>query len=308
MRHLTSDLIQDFLDKGLTPKEGAYVQEHLSVCPRCREEVDAWSVLFADLESLPEIDPGPALSRQVLERLPVRDPLGAGVRGLFGLRKTGARTAEHLPAGTLQDYVDGVLSGRRAAGAKAHLAACEPCHEALKGWERLFGSLATLGRFAPTAGFAGRVMARVRIPAPLPAPWVALGNRVLGWSRASLPRTRRGWAVASGIASAPTITMAALFFLLFSHPLLNLGSFATYVSWKASAAFASLFSSLASATVESIAVFRAYSLLGALAESPLLVGACGLAFSLLSALALWVLYRNLVATRSADRSYARAQV
>jgi len=60
--------------------------------------------------------------------------------------------------------------------------------------------------------------------------------------------------------------------------------------------------------VDSVALFRAYSLLAALAKSPLLVGVGGLVFSLLSALALWVLYRNLLATRSADRSYARAQV
>lgn len=308
MRHLTSDIFQEFLDNGLNPREEAFVQEHLAVCPRCREEMDGWRLLFADLESLPELDPGPSLSRQVLDQLPCREPLGAGLRGWFGARQEAPRQREHLPAGTLQDYADGVLSGRRAAAARAHLAACDPCHEDLKGWERLFGSLSNLGRLAPAAGFAGRVMARVRIPAPLPAPWVAAGSRALGWSKGFLPRTRRGWAVAGGIASAPTITVVALLYLLSSHPLLNLGSFATYVSWKASALFASFLSSLASAAVDSIALFRAYSLLGALARSPLLVGVGGLVFSLLSALALWVLYRNLVATRSADRSYARAQV
>jgi anti-sigma factor RsiW len=308
MRHLTSDLIQEFLDNGLNSKEEALVREHLSVCPRCREETEGWSRLFTELGSLPDLVPGPSLSRQVLDRLPVREPVASGVRGWFGTRKSSEYGGGHLPGDTLQDQVEGLLSGRRAARARAHLAACDPCQEELKSWERVFRSLADLGRFAPAPGFAGRVMARVRIPAPLPAPWLSAGSRALGWSRGFLPKTRRGWAVAGGIASAPTITLTALFFLVFSHPLLTLGSFTTYASWKASALFSSLFSYLATAVVESVALFRAYSLLAAMAKSPLLVGVGGLVFSLLSALALWVLYRNLLATRSADRSYASVQV
>jgi hypothetical protein len=60
--------------------------------------------------------------------------------------------------------------------------------------------------------------------------------------------------------------------------------------------------------VDSVAMFRAYSLIGALARSPLLVGLGGLGFSLLSAVALWVLYRNLLTTPSVESRYARAQV
>ena len=51
-----------------------------------------------------------------------------------------------------------------------------------------------------------------------------------------------------------------------------------------------------------------YTLLGTMAESPFLVGLGALAFSLLSAVALWVLYRNLVATPTVENSYARARV
>lgn len=308
MRHLTSEQFQAFLDNGLSPREEALVQEHLSVCPECQQEMEGWSLLFTDLGSLPEIDPGPSFSRQVMDQLPARDSQRAGVRGWFGARDARVRQGEHIPGGSLQDYLEGVLSGRRAAGAKAHLAACDPCREELKGWERLFGSLAALPSLAPTLGFAERVMARVRIPAPVPAPWREAGRRAMGWGKGFLPQNRRGWAVAGGIASAPTISVAALVYLVFSHPLLSVGSFTTYASWKASALFASLFSSLSSAMVESLALFRVYSLLEVAAKSPLLVGFGGLAFSLLSALALWVLYRNLVATPSVENRYARAQV
>jgi len=306
--HLTSEQIQEFLDRGLTPKEEAEVREHLSVCPLCLSEKEAWSLVFSELGSLSEFEPSPALSQQVMARLPAREPVGARGRGWFGAGAPVGPLKKHLPVEDLQDYVEGVLPTRRAAKAQAHLAACQPCQTEVKGWERLFGSLAALDRFAPANGFAQRVMAQVRIPVPMPAPWVQAGSRVLVWARGFLPQTRRGWAVAGGIASAPTISMAALLYLVFSHPLLTVGSFTTYASWKASTLLSSFFSSTATAVVDSVALFRAYSLLGTLARSPLLVGVGGLVFSLMSAIALWVLFRNLVVTPSADGRYARARV
>jgi hypothetical protein len=102
--------------------------------------------------------------------------------------------------------------------------------------------------------------------------------------------------------------MAALLYLVFSHPLLSVGTFTTYLSWKASALFGYLFNSLTSAVLESGTLFRAYTLMGGLARSPLLVGAGGLVFSLTSAVALWVLYRHLLATPSVDDRHARARV
>lgn len=307
-RHLASQQIQEFLDQELPPPEVAKVQEHLSACPRCQSEVDAWRVLYSELGSLPELVPGSGLSERVLAEIPARAPLGARLRGKIPWGATDARPGSHIPGDRLQDFAEGLLPARKAAGAEAHLAACEPCRHQFKGWERLFGTLAALGRFSPAPGFAERVLASVRVPSPLPAPWVQAGGRALAWTRGFLPQTRRGWAVAGGIASAPTISMGVLFYLVFSHPLLSFGSFTTYVSWKASAALLSLASALGSAAVDSVAVFRAYSFVGALARSPLLVGIGGLGFSLMSALALWVLYRNLMATPSVENRYARAQV
>lgn len=309
LRHLTSEKIQEFLDQRLTPREEARIQEHLSACPRCRSEMEAWNLLFSELGTLPELYPTPALSEQVLAGLTIRAPLRERVFSWVGAGKERAPSREHIPAETLQDYVEGVLPGRRSARAAAHLAACDACRTEKKGWEGLFGSIAALGRFAPTAGFAERVMARVRIPAPVPALWAEAGRRVAAWGRGLLPRTRRGWAIAGGVASAPTISMAALVFLVFSHPLLTAGTFTTYVSWKASALLGSLFASLASAMVESVALFRAYSLLETLLSSPVLVGVGGVVFSLTCGLALWVLYRNIVAPPSPVEShYARSRV
>jgi anti-sigma factor RsiW len=308
MRHLTSEQIQEFLDQGLTPQEEAVVQEHLSVCPRCQAELEGWSLLFSDLGDLDELTPGPAFSQEVMARLPVRVSWAARVKGWFGAAGRAGAPEKHIPSGRLQDFVDGVLPAPQAAEALVHVTACEICQDEAKGWEKLFASLASLERFAPAPGFAQRVMAKVHTRVPLPAPWVEAGNRVLGWARGFLPQTRNGWAVAGGIASAPTITMAALVYLVFSHPLLSVGDFTTYVLWKGSALLSSLVSAVAGAAVDSVALFRAYTLLGSLARSPLLLGFGGLAFAGLSALALWVLYRNLVATPTVEKRYARARV
>ncbi len=306
--HLASEQIQEFLDQELPQEEASLVHEHLAACPRCQSEVDAWRVLYSELESLPELVPAASLSEGVLAELPAPVRGGARVLGWLPGGATEVGSSDHIPGYRLQDYLEGALSRRSAVGARAHLAACEPCQEEAKGWERLFGTLAALGRFAPAAGFAERVLARVRIPAPVPAPWAAASGRAMAWARGFLPQTRRGWAVAGGIASAPTISMTVLLYLVFSHPLLTLGSFTTYASWKASAAFSALASAIGSAAVDSVTVFRAYSLIGALAKSPLLVGLGGLGFSLMSALALWVLYRNLLATPSVESRYARAEL
>jgi anti-sigma factor RsiW len=308
LMHLTSEQIQEFLDETLTPQEGASVQEHLSVCPRCQGELEGWRLLFSDLGAVEELSPGPAFSEEVIARLPARRPLAARVRNWFGAASPSITPQGHLQPDRIQDYLEGILPAPDSDGAEAHLAACEACQTEARGWEGIFSSLAALSRFAPAAGFAERVMTRVRAPAPLPMAWAGAGTRILVWARGMLPENRQSWAVAGGIASAPTITVAALIYLVFSHPLLSVGNFATYMFWKASALFSSLVSAVANAAVDSVPLFRAYTLLGSMAKSPFLVGLGGLAFSLLSAVALWVLYRNLVATPTVENSYARARV
>jgi len=308
IRHLTSEQIQGFLDHGLSSDEASVVQAHLSVCSHCQEEMEEWALLFSDLGTLEELVPGPEFAEVVMTNLPTKISLPARIRGWLGSSDASAVASAHLPAEGIQDYLDDALPSREASSARDHLAACESCDEEVRSWQGLFRILGALGHLAPAPGFAERVMARVRIPAPMPAPWAVAGERIVGWVRGFLPRTRRGWAVAGGVASAPTITVVALFYLVFSHPLLTAGTFTTYVSWKASALFSSVFSAVAGAAVDSVTMFRAYTVLGTLAESPLLVGVGGLAFSLLSAVALWVLHRNLVATKAPERSYARARV
>jgi hypothetical protein len=151
-------------------------------------------------------------------------------------------------------------------------------------------------------------MARVRVPVPAPTLWGSeVPPKVLAWARSAVPQNRRAWAIAGGVASAPTITVVALIYMVFSASNLTVESLITYTAWKATALFGSLFTALSQGAMESVVLFNAYSVLQNLAASPLLLGAGGLTFSLLSAGALWVLYRNLIVAPS-DEPYARARV
>ncbi|MCJ7630188.1 MAG: zf-HC2 domain-containing protein [Longimicrobiales bacterium] len=309
LKHLTSEQIQEFLDQQLTPQGEALVREHLGACTRCQSETEAWGVLFSDLGSLPELDPGPAFLGQVLQKAPVGEPVGQRARGWLGVRTARRREDAHIPAGSIQDYLENLLPPQPAARLEAHLGSCSSCREEVQEWESLLGSFQPLGHFAPRPGFSERVMAQILVPAPVPVAgrWSSLPGRAVAWTRGLLPKTRQGWAVAGGVASAPTITMAALIYLVFSRPLLTPGAFGSYLLWKATALADTVVSAVSTGVVESTTLFRVYSWLEPLTQSPFLLGLGGLALSLISAGALWVLYRNLIITPSDDR-YARAQL
>lgn len=330
VRHLTSEEIQDLLDQALPPGEEARVREHLDSCVRCASEVEAWSLLFSGLGSLPDLSPGPSFSKAILERLPSRRPLADRVRGWLAARMPGRSASGHLSPDGIQEYLDDVLGGRRRNRLEAHLAACAPCREELKAWAAVFDSLGEVGRLSPDVGFPERVMAKVRVPTPSAAPAPLAPRRTmpvpvgLAFYRAArgipnllgqglvlarrvLPRTRKGWAIAGGVTSTPVIAMAALVYLVFSRPLLTVGAFLSYTSWKVSALFGSMVAFLSERLLESATLFRVYQLFEALALAPALVGIGALVISLLCPLALWVLHRNLMVARS-DGSYAHVRV
>jgi len=307
MRHLTSQQIQEFLDQQLTPKELDLVQEHLDGCTQCQRDAENWSLLFSDLAHLPELRPGPTFLAEVLQGAPVREP---SARRAFGWLSARRRDEAHIPPSSIQDYLENRLSAQPAARLEAHLAACASCRVEVQGWTTLMGSFQPLRHFAPRPGFVERVMAQVMVPAPVPergGGLASLPRRALAWARSLLPTSRHGWAVAGGLASAPTITMAALVYLVFSRPLLTPGNFASYLLWKVSDLSGMALSTLTGWVMESATLMWAYSFLEPLIQSPMLLGVGGLVFSLLSAGALWVLYRNLIVSQSDDR-YARARV
>jgi anti-sigma factor RsiW len=75
---------------------------------------------------------------------------------------------EHLSAEVLQAFLEGDLPSREGASVERHVGSCARCGSELEVWRSLFSELNSLPSPSPREGFQDRVMADVRIPAPLP--------------------------------------------------------------------------------------------------------------------------------------------
>jgi len=58
--------VQDWLDGTLEPEAAARFEAHLAGCAECEAEVAAFRVVFAELRSLPLLDPRPELFQRIM--------------------------------------------------------------------------------------------------------------------------------------------------------------------------------------------------------------------------------------------------
>lgn len=308
-KHLSAEKLQALLEGELRRAERARAEEHVHGCARCSSELDAWRALFSELAELPALGPSEGFARAVMAEVDVPGPLplGARVRQRLGALAPALAGQRHVVGRRLQDFLDGSLAAPRAARVEEHLAACADCAEEARSWRLVFERLATVGRFAPAEGFAERVMAEVRVPALAPAPAPVPGwSRLLTAARGLLPRTRRAWAAISGAAVTPAAVAGLALYVVFSHPTLTPGALLSFAWWKAAALSGALWQTLVAVSLESAQLFGLYSVAETVSGAPVAVAGGVLAYSLASALALKVLYKNLVASRpSSEHPHAR---
>jgi anti-sigma factor RsiW len=290
--HVSAERLQAFLDGELPPGEVAQAEAHLAGCRRCAEELEGWRALFQDLAALPAYAPARRFADRVLAAALPRErrTLAGRLRaGLAGLRP--APRGAHLPGDLLQDLADGALAGRREAHARAHLDACAACASEFRAWRTIHARLARLERFGPAPGFAERVLARLhRAPVPEPVPaW----RRLVVAAGSLVPRTRRAWAAVSGVALAPAITAALVLYAVFSHRTLTPQALASFAAWKLGDLFALASGGLGSAALRGSQLLGMDFLVEAVLDAPWIVAGGALLYSIVSVLALRVLYKNL---------------
>ncbi len=296
--HLTAERIQAFLDDSLSRDERAEVQEHSTFCGRCQAELEGWQLLYSELGGLPELTPATDFRERVLAGLDTTVPAASASEGRFGwLRRRAARAAEHLSPDRLQDYVEGLLPAGHMARVSAHLDACGDCRSEEEQWRGLIRGIEKLPVMAPSSAFAGRVMGQVRI-GRLVRPVAARTGR----------RHVPAWAVVSGIALTPITVGALLAYAVFSNPLVTPGGLASFLWWRISSATTALGGFLMDGLVESPIAFYAYSVLDLLAGAPAVTAWVALSLCAAMSLSGWVLYRNLITTRTVDGNYARASI
>ena len=292
--HLDDDAIQTLLDAADGRDDGATASArgHLANCAACRARVEAWREVFGELGRLRRFAPPGRLAERVMSEvdLPARSTSRSRAWSWLGLRRLlrGRAARTHLSARRLQELADGALSRRRAALARAHVAACARCEDGLAGWRRLIAALEALPSLAPGAGFAERVMARWRETAEQ-----ATVRSPDARTRRLWPHSPRGWALAGALGSAPVAALVAAGVFVSTVPQLTVGGLATYLWWQTRDALAAFGSSLLTTAMQSGAAFRAYAFADSLVVSPTSAAAGAAAFATLMLASLWVLHRHL---------------
>lgn len=117
----------------------------------------------------------------------------------------------HPTAERLQAFVEESLERRQRAAVESHVSVCEQCGGEVEELRVLFGALSALPTFAPSAGFADVVMAKVRVRRPAFAGADA-------WLERVTPRTTRGWAAAAAVLALPVLGATLLLTWLLTQP------------------------------------------------------------------------------------------
>jgi len=309
--HVSADRLQAFLDSALPPRERSRVEGHLAACPRCAEELESWRVLFEDLAALPSRAPSEGFRARVMAAVEVRAPapFAERFRGSLLAALPSARPA-HPTGERLQDFADGALPARQVGRVASHLAACAACSSEVDAWQSVYSGLHGLEAFAPRTGFVDRVMAAARVPAPAPSatraaarptalPWLRLPDWRRGLASVGrfVPATRRAWAALAGIAVTPAVTIGLVLYAIFSHPTLTPQALVSFALWKVTEVASSARSALAEMALDGAQLLGLDSLVRALFDAPFMLASGALVYIALSALALRVLYKNLLSSR-----------
>ena len=312
-QHVSAEELQALLEGELPSRNRARTEEHLASCARCSEELEAWRLLFSKLGDLPALAPREAFGERVMAgvQLPESIPLAARVRERLAALLPAAGNA-HPTGERIQDFVEGLLPARQAARTRRHIEDCKACAREAEEWRGLMGSLSALPHRAPGEAFAERVMASVRVRAPVPvaAPAARLAPiwaRALAFAGGLVPRTRKAWAALSGVAVTPAATLGLVFYAIFSHSALTPGALSAFLWWKANDLAVATWHAFVSHVLESETLFQLYSLLDAVVKAPWALAGGLAVLSVLMGGALWVLYKNLIATEPADGGYAHVE-
>ena len=308
--HLSVEVLQAFLEGDLTRREGASVEEHLGSCARCSSELEVWRSLFSELTSLTSLRPHEGFRDRVMAdvRIPGPIPLAARVRKRIAVLVPG-RADGHISADRLQGMLEGLLPTRQVARMQAHLSSCGQCARQADSWRSVFVTLDRLPRLAPGEQFASRVMAGLRMPAPIAASVrVPAWQTAVAWAGKLVPQRRKAWAAISGVAVAPAVTAGLVFSALASHPTLTPGSLASYAWWQFGDIVLAGWATLSAFAAEIAQASGTLSLFDALAAAPLVVAAGLLLYAAACAFALRVLYKHVYATNPLDGRYAQASV
>jgi anti-sigma factor RsiW len=221
-------------------------------------------------------------------------------------------SAYHPTEDRLEAFVEGTLERAERVVVESHLLSCAACQGHVDEWRALFAALSDLPQFEPSAAFADRVMAGVRV-APLalsrrPAwqqAWAAFSGQAGAAAAAAAaaagrlaPQTTRGWAIAAVALALPVAASAVLLAWLATSSYLSPGLLWAFATTQAADWLRAAGTAAATALLQTDVAAWLVAQLGTLLRN---AGAAGLG-ALFAAgggatmLSVWVLYRYLFRT------------
>lgn len=302
--HVAPDVLQDFIEGSLAARRAERIESHLASCTECAAEADAWMGVMHRLDRLPSFAPSERFADLVIAevRLPASPTWLARLRE--GLAALAGRKPEHVPTGLLQDLVDGALPTRAVARIEAHVGECVVCRDEVAAWTSVTRQLDGLPRFAPSEHFRARVLEAVAVTGPVAVKPARVEARRRAWSglasaaRRFVPHSRQAWAALSGVAVTPVVITGLVAYAVFSHPTLTLGSLLSFAWWQLSDLLNGAATTLSGAVLQNAGGLGVSNLFEMLAAAPLLVAGGVIVYTMTSALALRVLWKNLYAHAS----------
>jgi anti-sigma factor RsiW len=305
--HVPSETLQDFMDGALAARRGEKIERHLAACSDCAGEAQAWLMVMNQLAGLESFQPRPDFADRVMREVEVVETLPFAARAKARIAAfLGTSRPEHVPTGLLQDLVDGSLPANAVARVQEHVGQCIVCSNEVEAWQAVTARLDSLGHFAPAAEFSDRVMAGLAAQGSADVARTPAWSRLVAAAWRLVPQSREAWAALSGVAVTPAVVAGLMVYAVFSHPTLTLGSLASFAWWQVADLGAIAMTAVSTMALQSVETLGVTSLFSMLASAPSVVAGGVLLYTMASALALRVLYKNLFANRPTNGRYAHA--
>ena len=305
-----------YLDGTLSAVERDAYEAELAANPARRREVEDHRALVATLDELAAHVPSGDFRVRVLAHLNTPESWWARLwRRLAGAPET--------MSNVFAAFLDEGLTARQARALTAFVAGDAEAADAMAGWKRLFGDLESLPGFAPSEGFADRVMVRLRVreqrradrpeaagagrrrarALPSPPPLSRYRKLVTAWVDARWPTPRDRFAVTSGMAVGPVAVFLFTLHMLSGNPLLTTSNVASFLRIRAGGAVSQLTDAVSGNTAANFAIGRVSGLLETWSANGTTFAAGLVLFGVLTFLSAWILYRNVVKVSRSENRY-----
>lgn len=219
--------------------------------------------------------------------------------------------ANHPTAEQLEALADGALAPTERVIVEMHLSGCAACQTAAAEWRALFSALASLPQLEPSAGFANRVMADVRMPLSArwrqswESAWQQTAAGALALVEKLAPKSTFGWGLAVAMLALPLVLGGGVIAWLVSKSYITpeaLWAWTTVTLVEGMQGIGqTAITTVLQSDVAAFVVARGSDFVTTAGMTG--IGALAAFAGMMTMLSIWVLYRNLFRTPTRETDY-----